>query len=429
MKNRVRFGGKRAGGIRIFDFGPGNVIAHNEIYNVNCGVAIMEWGGPNLRVYGNHFHDIDKGLMVWPTPDYGVDPARTDVHYGMSDLQVYNNLFTTFFMALRPAGEADRQGREVFFYRNRMWSEPGVEGRAWFTWDKGPAGPHRYYLYHNSYSGGGDVVTERPENMRFVNNIFSMPSGVLAEAGHVPALLDCNWCGGVSQPGEHWPESGRVPWPTLNQPPHDHNHIHEGKRYWPDASLSSFSLSKEGARGEAVGTALDLTKEKIDGILLPAFAADAFLGHAPDMGAVPFGREAPVAGTLGVPLDRTGWTACASEQVEAAARVLDGDGDTRWSSRGGPAWLVVDMQQAQRFSRVVLEALPARADYPRDYEVFVSQDGHDWGVPTARGAGTDTVTIISFAEQKARYLEVTRTDAGKQPWSLHEFRVCRTLRG
>jgi hypothetical protein len=255
-----------------------------------------------------------------------------------------------------------------------------------------------------------------------------MPSGVMAEAGHVPARLDYNWCGGVSLPGEHWPESGRVPWSTLNQSPQDHNKVHEGAKYWPDATQPDFRLAKEGAQGDAIGTALDLTKVQIDGRLLPGFAPDAVSARPPDMGAVPLEGQPPVAGTLGVPLDRSGWSASASNRSKMAALALDGDADTGWSSDDGHAWFAVDMQQAQRFSRVVLEALASRNDYPRGYAVSASQDGRTWGAPIARGTGADTVTVISFPEQHARYLKVTRTDGGKQPWSVHEFRAHRAPR-
>jgi len=414
-----------AGGIKLLDFGPGNVVAHNEIYNVNCGVVVSEWAGPDLRVFGNHFHDIDKGVMAWPTPDYAVDPNRTDVQYGIPDLQVYGNLFTTFFMALRPAGEADRFARIIYFYRNRLWTEPGVEGRAWYIWDEGEAGPHRYFVYNNSFAGGQDIATHRAENCRYVNNIISSSAGLILRQGRLPKLFDYNWCGGVSQPGEHWPESGLIPWAALNQPPHDHNLVHEGEKYWPDSTSPDFLLVKQGAQAEAVGRALDLTTQRIDGRLLPGFAPDAFADRPPDMGAVPFGSELPLAGTLGVPLDRSGWVARASHHGEAAALALDDDADTRWSSDARHAWLAVDMRQARTFSRVALDAVGSRADYPRAYEVYVSQDGHTWGQPVACGRGADTVTVISFPEQRARYLKVARTDGGTQVWSVHELRVYR----
>jgi hypothetical protein len=414
-----------AGGIQISDFGPGNIIAHNEIYNVNCGVVVSEWAGPDLRVFGNHFHDIDKGVMAWPTPDYAVDPNRTDVQYGIPDLQVYDNLFTTFFMALRPAGEADRYARVIYFYRNRLWTQPGVEGRAWYIWDEGPAGPHEYYIYNNSVSGGKDVATWRAENCRYLNNIISSEAGLVLRQGHLPRLFDYNWCGGASQPGEHRPESGRIPWTTLNQPPHDHNKIHEGERYWPDATSPDFGLTDRGSQAEAIGAGLDLTRQQIGGRFLPGFSADSFAERRPDMGAVPYGGEPSIAGTLGVPLDSSGWAASASDHSEAAGLALDDDADTRWSCEAVRAWFAVDMQQAQTFSRVVLEAAGSRADYPRAYEVYVSQDGRDWGEPVARGKGADTVTVISFPEHTARYVKVIRTDAGKHPWSVHRFRVYR----
>jgi len=241
----------------------------------------------------------------------------------------------------------------------------------------------------------------------------------------MPAYLDYNWCGGASQPGEHRPESGRIPWTTLNQLPHGHNQVHEGERHWPDATPPDFGLVKRGTQAEAVGSALDLATQRIDGKLLPGFAPDAFADQPPDIGAVPYGGEPSIAGTLGVPLDSSEWAASASDHSEAAAVALDDDADTRWSCEAVHAWFAVDMQHAQTFSRVVLDAAGSRADYPRAYEVYVSQDGRDWGQPVARGKGADTVTVISFPDQTARYIKVIRTYTGKHPWSIHEFRVYR----
>jgi hypothetical protein len=130
---------RQSSGVRLSDFGPGNVVAHNEAHNLCAPLEVSEWGGPNLRVFGNHFHDVDICIVCWATPDYAVNPSRPDVQYGMRDLQIYDNRFDSFFMAVRPQGEGGehRHKREVYFYRNLLWTEPGVEGRAWFVWEGG----------------------------------------------------------------------------------------------------------------------------------------------------------------------------------------------------------------------------------------------------------------------------------------------------
>ncbi|MFI1654636.1 discoidin domain-containing protein [Streptomyces sp. NPDC020472] len=132
-------------------------------------------------------------------------------------------------------------------------------------------------------------------------------------------------------------------------------------------------------------------------------------------------------------LDRTGWTATASDEETAgvngrAANVLDGDAATLWHSRwtGTPAPLphsiTVDMHRT-----VVVSALVYR---PRatgvngrvgEYSISVSTDGQNWGSPVATGTLADDATTktLGFAPQGARFVRLTAvTEAGNRgPWS------------
>ncbi|HTJ79864.1 MAG TPA: discoidin domain-containing protein [Rariglobus sp.] len=125
-------------------------------------------------------------------------------------------------------------------------------------------------------------------------------------------------------------------------------------------------------------------------------------------------------------LNRTGWTASAS-QPSAAASVLDGNISTRWtsgSSQVGGEWFQIDTGALHAFTQVVLDAGPTPTDYPRGYSVTVSNDGANWSAPVATGAGTSAITTIVFPEQVARYVRVTQT--GSAPgkwWSIHELNL------
>jgi hypothetical protein len=91
-------------------------------------------------------------------------------------------------------------------------------------------------------------------------------------------------------------------------------------------------------------------------------------------------------------------------------------------------WFQVDMGVTNLLSRIILDAGSSSSDYPRGYQVNLSNDGFNWGSPVATGAGASAVTTISFPTNTARYIRVTQTgSAGGLWWSIHEFNVLRAL--
>jgi hypothetical protein len=129
------------------------------------------------------------------------------------------------------------------------------------------------------------------------------------------------------------------------------------------------------------------------------------------------------------PLSRTGWVATASATggADIASKALDGTAGSRWSSglvQSGAATqtFTVDMLTAQSFSQITLDS---GGDYARNYQVFASTDGTNWGTAIASGTGTAALTTITFAQQTARYLQVRQTtSAGTGSWwSIYELNV------
>jgi|GEM_PF-937247 len=120
---------------------------------------------------------------------------------------------------------------------------------------------------------------------------------------------------------------------------------------------------------------------------------------------------------------RFGWTMTASNNNEKTAFALDNDSDTRWDSgpQLGAEWIIVDMKMVQTFNRISIEG---KGDYPRKYEVYASNDVNEFGESIATGEGTDDVTLISFATQKARYIKIAQTGiSGGTYWSINEFNI------
>lgn len=129
-------------------------------------------------------------------------------------------------------------------------------------------------------------------------------------------------------------------------------------------------------------------------------------------------------------LPRTNWVASASAGNGSAGSAIDGSITTRWSTgtnQTNGQWFRVDMVSPQIFNRIVLDGGTSANDFPRGYEVHVSNDAVNWGSPVATGVGSSGVNTITFATQTARYIRVTQTGSVTTTtwWSMHEFNVYR----
>ena len=127
-------------------------------------------------------------------------------------------------------------------------------------------------------------------------------------------------------------------------------------------------------------------------------------------------------------LPRGTWTATASvsNSGQPPSNALDGDSKTRWS--GGQAqangqWFQVDLGSAQNFYQIEMDSGISAGDYAHGYQVYVSNDGTNWGAPVAIGSGSSQTVSVNFAKQTARYVRVVQTGSSGQWWSLHEFNV------
>ena len=110
-------------------------------------------------------------------------------------------------------------------------------------------------------------------------------------------------------------------------------------------------------------------------------------------------------------LDRAGWTATASPEGGSAAKAVDNDEGTEWSTirpmQVGD-WIAVDMKAPKTFNRVELDNHWTGGSYPRGYDLFVSQDGSTWGSAIKSGRGA-SITVIEFPTQTARHIKIVQT--------------------
>jgi beta-glucosidase len=128
-------------------------------------------------------------------------------------------------------------------------------------------------------------------------------------------------------------------------------------------------------------------------------------------------------------LPRTGWVATASSTggTDVPANAIDSSLATRWTtgvaqSNAGTQWFTVDLQTAHTFNQIRMDS---GGDYVRNYQVFVSADGVNWGSAVATGSAAATPVIVTFANQTARFIQVQQlTSAGTGSWwSIDDFNV------
>ncbi|AGZ44679.1 discoidin domain-containing protein [Actinoplanes friuliensis] len=119
-----------------------------------------------------------------------------------------------------------------------------------------------------------------------------------------------------------------------------------------------------------------------------------------------------------------GKTATASSQEGAdvaAAKAVDGDAGTRWSSQfSDPQWLQVDLGSTQSICRVVLQWEGA---YGKAYKIQTSANGTTWtdSFSTAAGAGgTETLAVTGSGRYVRMYGTVRGSGYG---YSLYELKV------
>lgn len=121
------------------------------------------------------------------------------------------------------------------------------------------------------------------------------------------------------------------------------------------------------------------------------------------------------------------YKATASSKEGEAKNAFDGNMDSRWDTgapQKGGEWFQIDLGAECKVSGIALDTTPTADDYPRGYEVFVSNDTGNWGDAVAKGKGSGAVTEIAFSPKSGRYVKIVQTGADEtHSWSIHELTV------
>ncbi|ASA26645.1 discoidin domain-containing protein [Paenibacillus donghaensis] len=128
-----------------------------------------------------------------------------------------------------------------------------------------------------------------------------------------------------------------------------------------------------------------------------------------------------------VPLDRGAWkvTSNVNTQGSKPASAIDGDLHTRWDSgkhQASGEYFQIDMGEAHTIEALDLDISLSTYDYPRGYEIYVSDDAASWS-RIASGKGKLGVSRIEFSQVKTRYVRIVQTGSGGNYWSIQELEV------
>lgn len=87
-------------------------------------------------------------------------------------------------------------------------------------------------------------------------------------------------------------------------------------------------------------------------------------------------------------------------------------------------WLKFNLRMNSTIHEIVLDSTHSAGDYPRGYEVHVSDRGDRKGKLVASGKGTKPVTTITLdPPMKGQYITITQTGSDGLWWSVHELTV------
>lgn len=143
--------------------------------------------------------------------------------------------------------------------------------------------------------------------------------------------------------------------------------------------------------------------------------------------------------TGSVELVRTGWIPSASHYNtaggnEPASNAIDGNLNSYWTGGIGQApgqWFQIDMLSQQTFNRIIVDTSNTTfTDYIRGCQVFVSNDGVNWGTTVASAVGAagaqyvaNSLTI-NFADQTARFIRIMlNASSTGNWWAIGNLRV------
>lgn len=117
----------------------------------------------------------------------------------------------------------------------------------------------------------------------------------------------------------------------------------------------------------------------------------------------------------------------ASANGGSAGKAIDGSAESRYTSEKfmePGMWFQIELEKETSVTGVVLDAGGSANDYPRGYQVSLSDDGVKWSEPVAKGDSKNPVTDIQFPAARTKFIRITQLGkADGNFWSIHELQV------
>lgn len=297
-------------------------------------------------------------------------------------------------------------------------------------------GPSGWCFGHGSDQSGWGLYVEKvgPDGMPLINSQLVTVGNNGAERGYIK--LDPAFTGTVSCIGvDAWGgpnvavsvEGGHLNLDSLSIT--QSGNASFVLRNKGSASISSAVLRNPGVVVDRSSSANNIT---LSGILVtnnnnPYFADDLNKLAEDDLSIITqpgssLGIDFPVQS-----LSNKAWKARASVKNEDAAKAIDGDPSTRWTTGRGAKKgddFIVELDETRTISKVRIETLASGNDYPRRFRLYLSTDGRDWGQPVIIGRGSKDISI-GFKPQQARFIRIVNTNEGGGFWSIHEIQIAQ----
>ncbi len=127
-------------------------------------------------------------------------------------------------------------------------------------------------------------------------------------------------------------------------------------------------------------------------------------------------------------LDRSLWKVTASKNSSSISAIIDGDINTNWhgSYQEIGKNIVIDFGKTEKFNKITLENVDKnKGDHPKGFNVYISQNGSDFGKPIVSGNTTNDAKLnIKFDDKEARYIKIEISDAETSKyWRIAELNV------
>ena len=126
-------------------------------------------------------------------------------------------------------------------------------------------------------------------------------------------------------------------------------------------------------------------------------------------------------------LDRTSWSLSTNRNAADTFFAIDDNASTRWTTQQAQRdgqYFEVDFNSTNTFNQVVLDTSGSSNDYPREYELQVSNDGSRWTTVASAEPDASGITTINFSSRTATHIRIEQLGSDNRYWwSIHEMNV------